>query len=311
MRSYAPGVLAQGVGAIANVPFGSTTGTDLRCWDAKMPMHLPLPRAVGPYLVMRTTRRYQSVARCNVFGTFKYKPSSTHGGGWSTICAVHDHTVTNPISAVNNAYTKVMPMNGLGLACTVTPSAFTVQIMNPNSLMNTSGIVYAGVMHTQAAIATRPETWDDYFDKFIEFQSPRLMSAGKLALKGVQINSYPLNMAELADFTTIEQDVDELTTWSESSNVFNPTGFAPIMVYNAQAPDLSLEYLVTTEWRVRFDLDHPASSAHRQHGIASDRLWAYLMSKATAMGNGVLEIADLVSNAGQVAKQMKPLLALT
>jgi hypothetical protein len=224
---------------------------------------------------------------------------------------VHDNVVTNPISGVNNAFTKVMPMNGLGLACTVTPSAFTVQIMNPNSLMNTSGIVYAGVMHTQAAIATRPETWDDYFDKFIEFQSPRLMSAGKLALKGVQINSYPLNMAELADFTAIEQDVDELTTWSESSNVFNPTGFAPIMVYNAQAPDLSLEYLVTTEWRVRFDLDHPASSAHRQHGIASDRLWAYLMSKATAMGNGVLEIADLVSNAGQVAKQMKPLLALT
>jgi hypothetical protein len=218
---------------------------------------------------------------------------------------VLDVNAADLIGAPNNAITKVMPMDGLGLACTVVPSALSVQVMNPGALMNTTGIIYAGVMNTQAAIATRPETFDSYFEKFIEFQSPRLMSAGKLALKGVQINSYPLNMSELADFTTIEQDVDETTTWSASTNDFNPTGFAPIMVYNANGPNLPLEFLVTTEWRVRFDLDHPASSAHRQHPVPSDQIWANLMSKASSLGNGVMDIADVVSNLGRVAQQVQ------
>ncbi len=316
LRSNATSVVAQGVGAISNVPFGSRVGTDLRVWDAKMPMHLPLPRAVGPYLVMRTTRRFSSDARCLVFGTYKNRPSGStiaYGGGWTNICCAQDAVAADAIYGIGNAMTKVMPMDGLGPACTVVPSALSVQIMNPGALMDTTGIVYAGVMHTQAAIGGRTESWDDYFAKFIEFQSPRLMSAGKLALRGVQINSYPLNMSALAEFTPITQEVDATTDWRPGSVDWSPTGFAPIMVYNSTGPDLTLEYLVTTEWRVRFDLDHPASSAHRQHPVASDQLWANLMSKASALGNGVMDIADVVSNVGKVVSQFQktaPLLAL-
>jgi hypothetical protein len=307
MRTYAPNVLAQGVGAVTTRPFGSTPGVDLRVWDAKMPMHLPLPRAIGPYLVMRTTRRFSSANRCLIFGTFKQAaPSKVHsadGGGWSSICCAHDVNMAANISAANNTLFKTMPMTGLGPACTLVPSALSVQIMNPNPLSTTEGIVYAGVMNTQAKVAGRAEHWGDYFDKFVEFQTPRLLSAGKLALRGVQINSYPLNMTPLSDFTQLNHVADKIDTWAYPDNELEPTGFAPIMVYNTGQNLLDLEYLVTIEWRTRFDLDHPASSAHKQHPIASDATWANLMTKASNFGNGVIDIADTISNVGKVVNQ--------
>jgi hypothetical protein len=264
---------------------------------------------------MRTTKRVHSIKRAQVFGTFKYVPTglTTQGAQWTTICGAHDVIASDPINGNNNCVTTCMPMDGLGLACTVVPSAFSVQIMNPGAIGETSGMVYAGVMNTQAAINGRTESWDTYFDKFIEFQSPRIMSAGKLAIRGVQINSYPLNMAALSDFTTLMQDTSKTTSWTPTSNGWNPVGFAPILVYNNNVPNLGLEFLITTEWRVRFDLDHPASSAHRQYPVASDQLWAALMSKATALGNGVIDISDVISNIGQAWQKVarfKPLLAL-
>jgi hypothetical protein len=304
-RSNATKVLAQGVGAVSAVPFGSRVGSDLRCWDAKLPMHLPLPRAVGPYLVVRTTRRIMASAECVIFGTFQnlQKPSGASYGvqSWSTVCGVHDHDASVAISAASNALQFTMPMTGLGSACTLVPAALSVQIMNPGAIGTASGIVYAGVMPTQADVADRTETWRSYFDKFVEFQSPRLMSAGKLALKGVQINSYPLSMNALSDFTTVKQDVDEQFTWlSTSHNHLEPKGMAPIMVYNTfGTAGLALEYLVTTEWRVRFDLDSPASSAHVHHPVSSDQAWSRLMARATSMGNGVIDIADTIADVGQ------------
>jgi hypothetical protein len=304
-RSNATKVLAQGVGAVSTVPFGSRVGSDLRCWDAKLPMHLPLPRAVGPYLVVRTTRRIQTTAQCLIFGTFqnvdKLAGASYGAQAWSTVCGVHDHDATLAINALNNAEQFTMPMTGLGAACTLVPAALSVQIMNPGAIGTTNGIVYAGVMPTQADVADRTDHWNGYFDKFVEFQTPRLMSAGKLALKGVQINSYPLNMNALSEFTTVTQEADATFSWTSASHKhLEPKGMAPIMVYNTGgAGGLHLEYLVTTEWRVRFDLDSPASSAHVHHPVSTDQTWSRLMSRATSMGNGVIDIADTIADVGQ------------
>jgi hypothetical protein len=303
IRSNATKVLAQGVAAVTAVPFGSRVGSDLRCWDAKMPMHLPLPRAVGPYLVVRTTKRIKTHAAANIFGTFQQKgPSAIIGNQeWCTVCGVHDNNVNQPINGVLNTNQFTMPMTGLGSACTLVPAAFSVQIMNPGAIGVTNGIVYAGVMPTQAALAGRTDTWTTYFDKFVEFQTPRLMSAGKLALKGVQINSYPLNMSALSDFTTVAQETDGDITWTETNEKnLEPKGMAPIMVYNTGATTgLELEFLITTEWRVRFDLDNPASSAHVHHPVSTDQAWSRLMARATSMGNGVIDIADTIADVGQ------------
>jgi len=239
----------------------------------------------------------------NVFGTFKQPDSS--GGRWTTMIGISDTVAGNPINGSGNLTTWHMPLDGAGFgssAITLVPSAVTVQIMNPNALQTTSGIVYAGVMSTQAKISGRTETWSDYAARFVEFQAPRLMSAGKLALKGVQINSYPLSMSQLAEFTELISGSDN-TGGTYGSAVEESTGFAPIMVYNPNG--IQLEFLVTVEYRVRFDLANPASSAHRHFPVASDSTWNSMMQKAIAFGHGVRDIADVVAQAGQAINQLR------
>lgn len=302
-RGSASRVLAQGVGAVPRRSYGgSVPCTDLRVWDAKLPHHLPLPRAVGPYTVIRTTRRFKSSSRVNIFGCFKHfvGSESVGAGEWSSICAVHDVDGTANIGNASNAAFISMPMTGLGDAVTLTPAALSVQIMNPESLQQTKGIIYAGCMNTQAAISGRSETWDSWADRFVQFQNPRILSAGKLALKGVQINSYPLNMSAVSEFTPLSQVGTGHATWDHTKP--EPTGWAPIVVMNADLPEgPSLEFLVTIEWRVRFDLSNPASAGHTQHATASDGLWSRLMQSASSRGHGVSDISETVSNVGSLA----------
>jgi hypothetical protein len=167
--------------------------------------------------------------------------------------------------------------------------------MNPNPIGSTAGIVYAGTMNTQVPLANESRTWTALADQFVEFQNPRILSAGKLALRGVQASGYPLNMSAVSDFSPLTQDADGVVTYSTA--IPEPVGFTPIMVYNVNS--VQLEYLVTTEFRVRFDLSNPASAGHVHHPVASDFQWDKLMKVASAMGNGVVDIAEAVANSGQ------------
>lgn len=213
---------------------------------------------------------------------------------------VSDHDSTLPINdatGAGNAVTTTIDLGGLGDAATLVPSALSVQVMCPTALQTASGIIYAGVMSTQAAIGGRGDTWDAWANKFVQFQNPRLLAASKLALRGVQINSYPLNMAEVSRFTPLKKQGD--SQFPYVSHQTQPTGWAPIVIYNPQGA--TLELLITAEFRVRFDLDHPASASHTHHPIASDSLWDRMTRNAVAMGNGVVDIADVVANAGMAA----------
>jgi hypothetical protein len=299
MRANATSVLAQGVGRVP--PGGVVTGREqvsLSCWDATMPQHLALPRAVGPYLIVRTTRRFSSSARALVAGFFQ-RPETNVGadaGNWSNICAVEDVVAGNPINGANNAVFLRNQIDSISVgssATTVCPAAITLQIMNPEALSGTVGMVYAGVMNTQAAWGGRTETWDDAMERFVQFQAPRIMSAGKLCLRGVKVSSYPLDMSKASEFTQLDApSSDAPSTWGTAS--FIPEGFAPIVVYNSLGTNL--EYLVTQEWRVRFDLTNPASGAHRHYPMSTDWTWDALMRKAIAMGNGVRDIAEAIAD---------------
>lgn len=293
-------VLTQGVGGIPRKALGGKPGYDFRCWDARLPHHLPLPRAVGPYLTVRFTRRFSTDARVLVFGTFR-RPGS---GEWINDVCYYDHDASQAIGGGDNTNRVVHNMSELGKAATVCPSAMTVQIMNPGALQTTEGMVYAGVMTTQAKLGGDSRTWEAWADSAIQFQAPRMMSAGKLAIRGVQVSSYPLNMADVSDFETLEIKTDGRHTWNSTSEP-EPAGWAPIFVYNTGGGDpnpLKLEYLVTTEWRVRFDLANPASAGHSHHEVASDGVWNKLMREATALGPGVKDIADVVSDVGKIAE---------
>jgi len=209
-----------------------------------------------------------------------------------------DVNAANPINGTNNCQITTLELGGLGGAATLVPSALSVQVMCPTALQTASGIVYAGLMHTQAAVAGRTETWASYMDKFVQFQNPRLLAASKLALRGVQINSFPLNMTEVSKFSPLHKTYDQAFTWADTGP--EPAGWAPIMIYNPSFADLEL--LITMEYRVRFDLDHPASASHSHHPVASDSTWDRLMKQASMLGNGVMDIADVVANAGAVAR---------
>jgi hypothetical protein len=299
-RRNATRVLATGVGATVPRAFGGKTGSTLQCWDAKHPSHLPLPRAVGPYTTIRATKRVQINSVANIIGSYQDYVQGSYRAAWSEAIMVTSDTSSDPINGPTNAFVHCVDLGGLGSAATLVPSALSVQIMCPTALQTATGIVYAGVMNTQADIAGRTEVWDTYMEKFVQFQNPRLLAASKLALRGVQINSYPLNMSEVANFTPLRRDGDGAFSWT--SEDFRPVGWAPIVIFNPS--EAALELLITIEYRVRFDLDHPASASHKHHPVATDSTWDRLSRGAAALGNGVLDIADVVANTGNFAQRV-------
>lgn len=303
-RVNATTVLAQGVGSVPSRPYGSIRARpSLACWDAKLPHHLALPRAVGPYTTVRTTRRFQSDSACMIFGAFKRPETvASNASEWCNTCAVGSISESLPINnSTPNARLWSSPLAFMGAgtsAATCVPSAVTVQILNPQPLQTTTGIIYAGVMSTQALVGGRNSSWTGWFDSFINFMSPRLLSAAKLSLRGVQMSTYPLNMTPLSEFTELMDRADGDVIYAE--NVEETTGWAPMLVSNPQK--VELEYLVTTEWRVRFDLFNPASAGHSHHPIHHDGDWDRLMKQANSLGHGVQDIAEVVANTGQAAE---------
>lgn len=264
--------------------------------DATMPTHLPLPRGVGPYTVVRTTRRLSSNGKIMLFGTFM------QNGEWSDIVMMRPSNSALAINANNNAQSFRTPLDlrSVGSStATCCPAAITVQILNPNALQTTAGIIYGGVAKTQLPIKDRTDSWDEIGDLFVEFMAPRMMSAGKLALKGVKVSAYPLNMAKISEFTPLTSTPDVTGTWSSASGIFgglDVVGFTPVVVVNPQ--QVALEFLVTTEWRVRFDLSNPAVASHVQHPLTTDQHWHSVISAASAMGHGVYDIPDPIAIGG-------------
>jgi hypothetical protein len=141
---------------------------------------------------------------------------------------------------------------------------------------------------------------------------PRLMSGGKLALRGVQMNAYPLNMNALSDFQKITNYGDGDKTWASNTGSAGDaqylTGFTPMVVINTSGEVLT--YAVCVEYRVRFDLSNPAVSSHRHHPVTTDKVWDGMVKKAIALGNGVKDIADVVATMGQAYRSTSSALSL-
>jgi hypothetical protein len=105
-------------------------------------------------------------------------------------------------------------------------------------------------------------------------------------------------MTPVSEFTELLPRADGDVVMSEQ--IEEPTGWAPMLVSNPQR--VNLEYLVTTEWRVRFDLLNPASAGHTHHPIHGDGEWDRLMKQANSLGHGVQDIAETVANVGQAVE---------
>lgn len=283
------------------------------CWNAFSPHHLALPRAIGEYTVTRGTRQITTMDKLIIVGTWQYSSdnqttSSGYGRNWCDVVALGCGDLDKkPSESAWAAYKMPMLVSGLSSHCQIVPSACSVQIMNANALQTTHGMLYIGKMKVQPAYAgDNTDSAGTIANNFVSYMAPRLVAAAKLALRGIHVDSHPLNMNRLADFTQIYRgfsgsvDAPGNQAWE---NGLLPTGFAPIVIYN---PDgVSLNLLVCHEYRTRFDLFNPACASHRYHAPSTDSTWAKNIKLATDLGPGAMDIADKIARSGMLQQDRK------
>jgi len=290
--------ITQSVALSVNNAFGDTAKpqTIVNGLDAFDSSHVPLPRAVGDYTVIRTTEVFSASNEFNLLGPVRNGPASVGAPeSWSNICALQSYTGSTvggnfPINANGGTSRKTFSaMNTPAWAeARLTPAAFTVKIMNPEALQTTSGIVYVGRARQMLNPGGSTRTWDALANELVSYSSPELCAAGRLALRGVKIDAVPYDMNALSEFRNLSQDAKTDFTWSSDSIQYD--GFAPIFVYNPNG--VELQVMVCCEWRVRFDPSNPAYATHTYHRPSTPGYWDRVQRIGSALGNGVMDLAE-------------------
>lgn len=372
-RARATSVLAQGAGQATRKAFGNAAkqsiprGLSLACWNAHASAHAGLPRAVGPYTVVRTTTMITSKSPLLIFGSYALQDDKIASSRlvlgynygekmWTNICAVGaadevsksdfqngsigDNLVTSihsiPVPGAHangkfatNVGTGETPVFSQTLSnTTCVPSAISVQIMNPTAVQAAAGTAIAAVCPVRLDLGASEKSWGQVGSELMSFYKPRVLTGGKLSLRGVQMDSIPLSMTDVSDFREIYK-VDPLVTspssihWSDQHRLqgiegapalssvqksfscrFSPEGWAPMVYYNtynaAREPSdrQEMTFLVTTEWRVRFDISNPACASHTLHKPSTDNEWHQMIRKANEALPGVLDIVEKVADTG-------------
>jgi hypothetical protein len=315
-RSTADQVQAQGTGKAVAKAFGGGVAKHFisklpsGCWDAFNSCHAALPRAVGAYTVVRTTKLINTSSRLALVCTFARETGNTSEGRklWSNVCALTEegsgvigtanstsfHGMEPPIEAATNEYA------GGGTLC---PAAISVQVLGTSALATAHGQLAAAVCPVRLDIKGTSRTWDDIENTFLSYMRPRLMSAGKIVLRGVQMDSHPLSMNDVSDFRKLFLMPGSTAAtgtapgpWSVANGNLDPEGWSPMVIYNPENTPLSL--LVTIEWRVRFDISNPAVSSHSHHGVTSDVAWEKHIAAANRQLPGVIDIVEKVASTG-------------
>lgn len=257
--------------------------------DARIPRTLGLPRAVGPYTVIRTTNLFSLTTNFVLFAPFKYDDPDA----WYDWCGVAAVAGTDDVTGGSNTKPLNMPMAGLGDACEVVPAALTVQVMNPASLQTADGLFAMCRVNQQMDLGNTPAgtTYNDMAARVLSFYSPRLLTGGKLALRGVKCSSYPLDMSEYSDFRKVKYHVGPVS-WGQYQK---PAALAPIVFIQDTPEGVSpktLDFMVTIEWRVRFDPSNPATASHTYHDTLPDDAWNAVMKAEAAAGHAVRELSE-------------------
>jgi len=300
-RRNATIVLAQGAVSAPRRNFGTIKAAGkgprsvtalVKCLDARIPRTLGLPRAVGPYTVIRTTKLHATNANFVMFAPF-YDAASEQWYDW---CGIESVNSALDVIAAANTLSINMPLNGLAEACEVVPAALTVQVMNPASLQTADGIFAMARINQQMMLGTSPVgiTYNQMAARVVSFYSPRMLTGGKLALKGVKCSGYPLDMSEYANFAPIHNHSTAFT-WN---NAIRPAALSPIVFVQDNVTPKTIEYMVTIEWRVRFDPGNPATASHTYHETLPDEAWNGLIKHASSIGHGVEELAEDVATLG-------------
>jgi hypothetical protein len=236
-----------------------------------------------------------------IFAPFMTTSGATTGA-WRSICGVEDVNSALPVNNAGNTAPIAIPFpgvtpSGTSTALDVCPCALTVQVMNPTAVAASGGIFAMGRCNQQWDLGDSTQTWDTHVDQFISYFSPRLLSGGKLALKGVTCSSYPLDMTEYSSFMPIVT-TGAAITWNDAFG--GPAAMAPIVFVQNTVPVATLDFLVTIEWRVRFDVGNPACASHIYHPPTPDSDYSKVIQTMQAMGHGVEDIEEAVGVAATI-----------
>lgn len=285
--------VTQNVAVSVNNAFGDTAkpATIIKGLDAYHPSHVPLPRAVGDYTVIRTTQVLTTVDKFNLFGLMKN--GSAQAETWSNLCHIQSlpghNTIDYPIGTGTSRFQGFDAMTSSAWSdARLTPAAFSIKVMNPEALQTTSGMIYIGRAKQMLNMGGTTRTWQAVADDLVSFSAPELCAAGKLALKGVQVDAVPYDMNALSDFRTLTASSAFEQPWANDLLMFD--GFAPIYLYNPN--NVNLQVMVCCEWRVRFDPSNPAYASHTYHKPSTLGYWDKVQRIGSALGNGVMDMAE-------------------
>jgi len=333
--SYRSSALSQGAGQSNQAPFpisgrkrkhGEAFGSgsdDPDCLDAFCPAHLALPRAVAPYIVVRVTSLVSFDSKFLLFGPMMTAQSLSAGGdrsrNWCNQVGIAFGNA--PGDQAGGPVTRIcLPEQTSGfVGCQLTPAAFSVQVMNPGALQTTRGILAMGrlklasTFNGPAPAGAPSPTVAQVANNCVSYFSPRLMAAAKVAMRGVQNNAIPVDMNDLSEFTPYDQRFANDDDYNNSDATSPPPagvdavvpkfhGFAPIFISNPD--EIPLQFLVSTEYRVRFDPSNPATAGATMHKPASTQTWDKVITGMVARGNGVVDIAEKVVEYGQSARKL-------
>jgi len=291
--------ITQSVALSVNNAYGDTAKPQaiVKGLDAFDTSHVPLPRAVGDYTVVRTTQIFPSGSQFNLFGPMMAK-DATGNQAWSNICALSsgagswaggaNHPVNQPSATIRRTFESMSPGSWSWNNVKVTPAAYTVKIMNPEALQTTSGIVYIGRAKQMLNPGGDTRTYEQLAQSLVSYSTPELCAAGRLAMCGVKVDAVPYDINALADFRTMALNADGNFTWDDDSLMYD--GFAPIFVYNPN--NIELQFMVCCEWRVRFDPGNPAYATHTYHQPSTLGYWDRVQRMGSALGNGVMDLAE-------------------
>jgi hypothetical protein len=169
----------------------------------------------------------------------------------------------------------------------LTPASFSVKIMNPEALQTSAGVVYIGRCRQMLNRSGSSETATELANDLVSYSQPELCAAGRLALRGVQVNSVPYDMNALSDFRQMTTNSPE--SWSGNLGT-QFDGLAPIFVYNPSS--INLQLLICCEWRVRFDPSNPAYATHTFHKYSTMEYWEKVQRLASSEGAGVFDLTE-------------------
>jgi len=265
--------------------FGNTKRTrNFRlAFNALSNAHIPLPRQTGPYSVFSMSKVITTTDVVGIFGFFKVRQSGAGAAiagdapSITNVCAVTSVASGTAVGAASNARSWGVDFSGLGVATTISPYAYTVQINCGTAIGSATGLVSFVQNMSELQLGGTARTWDTFAQQMQSGARMRTCSAGEIAWRGKMSHGVPIDPSDMEAFYGHIHHSDSTFTWNEGgdgnwTNHICPMATSQLVVYNPSGATLT--YTITLQYRLRYDISDPSYSTHTTHAASTDGEWA-------------------------------------